>query len=428
MLTLRADEVGLQGGSALLVDLTSMEMFSQVAQDLGDMRSVPGYANQLSRGVLWTDNWWIQQVFEILVNLICFDRLLVDKRALASFRKADQLKETLEVYKLHDYFAEIDFDEGVYVSAAESVSALRISLLEHAPKKLRKLLRENDFTLEGFLGFKETMGVDDAIYKDMLDSFERGAGRSPQTRATDFQFPAGALMPLSAHRVGRLVSRSRSIPAHLADTGMSIERLFVYLEAARSIGIPATLDRSKYGALEQVGNRVSRAVGRILKKEIKRLQLDTDTGLEMLQSAVQKHALPRVKLRAPLLPSHVVRFAETRKCSIIDAVKFIRDDPAAGAFREYLWTNRKALNPIYADDYLKSKNFNENLAEMGRRIARYGSSTGVFRDMRTLIINTSNIPYLGDILKMIGLSKTNIRFSLPRHPPLYEVFIARWFA
>src|SRR5258706_10760126 len=123
----------------------------------------------------------------------------------------------------------------------------------------------------------------------------------------------------------------------------------------------------------------------------------------------------------------LVRFAESRKLSILDAVKAIRDDAAAIGFREYVWENRKCLDPVFAQDHLNYKALRERLADIGKRIARSNSATGVFRDSHPIRIKTSNIPYLGYVLGIIGVRTITIPLSSSRRPPLYEVFIARWF-
>ena len=157
------------------------------------------------------------------------------------------------------------------------------------------------------------------------------------------------------------------------------------------------------------------------------MQRGTRSGVAEVQSIVQSSALPKVNLSAPLLSSHIVRFAESRKLSILDAVKAIRDDAAAIGFREYVWENRKCLDPVFAQDHLNYKALRERLADIGKRIARSNSATGVFRDSHPIRIKTSNIPYLGYVLGIIGVRTITIPLSSSRRPPLYEVFIARWF-
>ena len=189
--------------------------------------------------------------------------------------------------------------------------------------------------------------------------------------------------------------------------------------------MPASLARSKYGALEQIGNR-AKAIARAIERELDKQTLGTRTGLEAAQEIIQKSALPKVKLPAPLLPSHLLRVAEQMECSILDAVLFIRNDSAATAFREYIWQNRKAFDPIYAEDHLKANELKRTLSEIGKK-AKCNSSTGVFNDMTKITINVSNIPVIKELLKIIGKRKIVIPVTAPRNPPLYEVFIARWF-
>jgi hypothetical protein len=207
---------------------------------------------------------------------------------------------------------------------------------------------------------------------------------------------------------------------------MSVERLFVYLEVARSLDLPASLARSKYRSLEEVG-RKARAIASAIDRELTAQMLGTETGLAAAQDLVLASALPGVELSAPLLPSHVLRVAEQRACSIMDAVRAIRDDPAAEAFRKYLWENRRAFDPVFAGDHLKAKELRQTLSDIGKRIAKAKSATGVFNDMTRITVNLSNIPILGTLLKIIGKRKVSIPLALPRRPPTYEVFIARWF-
>jgi hypothetical protein len=159
----------------------------------------------------------------------------------------------------------------------------------------------------------------------------------------------------------------------------------------------------------------------------RRQTLGTETGLGDLQKMVQTGALPGVKLPAPLLPSHVLRVAEQRSCSIMDAVLTIRDDPAGQSFRNYLWDNRRTFDPVFAQDHLRAKALQQESNDIGKRIARAKSATGVFNDMAHITLNLPNVPYLHHLLNIIGKRKINVPIALPRRPPTYEVFIARWF-
>jgi len=227
----------------------------------------------------------------------------------------------------------------------------------------------------------------------------------------------------------------------LGETGMGVERLFVYLEVARALEVPASLARTKYKALKAVGDK-SKTIASVIEKAIAQQKVGAKTGIDEVQDILQKNALPEVKLHSPLLPSHLMRVAHDRKCSILDAVKLIREDEAGIAFREYVWEARRAFDPVWAGDHFKKKEIEQRLADLGQRIKKGNSYMGAYKDMREITVNTSNILLLGSLLKMVGADlgrleqafrilgfkhKLRIPATIPLNPPLYEVFMARWF-
>ncbi len=392
MRTARTEDLNLANGSSLVMDLTSLGAVLAAADNI--QLSAP-IAKSHYRQKLQAGDFDTLQLFEVLSNFICFDQFLVDYRALNAFQGAPKLVAMLRRIRMDQHFCAVVFPSTSYQDAARNVIALRNKILENAP---RALLKAEGGNLEKLFGYEETMGVDDATLTDMYD--RRYFLERPD-------FPS-------------------ELPRNFADTGMSIERLFVYLEVARSLDLPASLARSKYGALEEVG-RKARAIASAIDRELTKQMLGTETGLAAAQDVVLANALPGVELPAPLLPAHVLRVAEQRACSIMDAVLAIRDDPAAEAFRNYLWCNRRSFDPVFAGEHLKAKKIRQTLAEIGKRIARANSATGVFNDMTRVTVNLSNIPILNILLKIIGKQKITIPLALPRRPPMYEVFIARWF-
>jgi len=387
------EDVNPKHGSFLLCDLSSLGAILTEAENLqfSSPDAVSYYKHRLQLGDIHA-----QQLFEVLSNILCFERFLVDHRALYSYQQAHQLLEILSKLGLSELFSGVSFPIASYNVAAENVIALRRAILENAPKRL---LKSTDGNLESLFGYRETMLVDDATLKDMYD-------RRYFLERPDF---------------------SPDLPRNFADTGMSVERLFVYLEVARTLDVPVSLARSKYGALKEIGSR-AKAIAKAIEIEMMRQTLGTKTGLDFIQEIVQETALPKVTLLAPLLPSHVLRVAENRSCSVMEAVFFIRNESACAAFREYVWQNRRAFDPVYAGDHLKAKELEKTLADIGRRIALAKSSTGIFKDMKKITLNLSSVPVLKHLLGIIGKKKIKLSVPLPRNPPLYEVFMAEWFA
>jgi hypothetical protein len=387
-----AERLDRSGSSMLLVDLTSLGSLLAEAENL--QLALPE-ARSYYRQKLKTSHAPTLALFEVLSNFICFDQFFVDYRALYSYQRAPELLAMLDRLKVSRHFSGIEFSSKSYRDAVDNVIALKNSILENAPKSL---LKAEGGTLENLFGTDETKWVDDATLKDMYD--RRYFLERPD-------FPS-------------------DLPRNFAETGMSVERLFVYLEVARSLDLPASLARTKYGALEAVGKK-ARAIANAIDRELTRQALGSDPGVGMVQQLVESSALPGVELSAPLLPSHILRVAEERSCSIMSAVRAIRVDPAAESFRNYLWKHRKAFDPVFAGDHLKAQSLRKELSDIGKRIAKAKSPTGVFNDMTNITLNLSNIPVLGALLKIIGKRKITVPVMLPRRPPMYEVFMARWF-
>lgn len=392
MRKIQAYDAALKSGSALLIDLSSLNEILAEKDNLSSSN-----AHGIYRARLQASDYHTLALFETLSNFICFDRFLVDYRALFAYQDGEKLLDLLKATGFDEQFLGVLFPETVYETATQEVMKLRNSIIEKAPKTV---LKATTGDLEKLFGSEETMGVDDATLKDMYDR------RNFLLRRPDFDF---------------------NLPRNFADTGMSVERLFVYLEISRSIDVPASLARSKYKSLDEVGKR-ARAVASAIEANLARQRYGTETGLAEAQELVQKTALPKVTLPAPPLPTYLLRLAEKQNCSIFDAVRFLRDEPAATAFREYVWENRKAFNPSFAADHLKAKELNKTLSDIGKRIAKAGSPTGAFKDMKSIKLRISNIPILGELLKMVGVRSVKIPVTVPRNPPLYEVFIARWFS
>lgn len=397
MKTCRFDEIDLRGGTSILVDLTSLQKFADDFRSkwLTDERAVSVYADKLTDG-----DPWCQQLFEVLSNFICFDQFIVDRRALYSFEDAELLLKSLGGSGLEEHFSSIIFPVQAYISAAENISRVRDVLINNLSRqerqRLDKIIKKRTPHLEEVLGYEETRFVDDNALKDMYD-------RRLSLPEPDFD--------------------SSDLPRYLAETGLSVERLFVYLEFARLLEIPATLARTKYKAADQVGIRIRRAVDRVMKKEVDRLRSRAGSGLEQVQDIVRGSALPKVALMVPPLPGHIIRVAKDRNCGVLDAVKTIRNNENASAFRRYLWDARGYFNPTFAFDHLKFKELRKELTELGKRIA----TGSISRDYRKVTCRISKVPQVGWILDMLGLGKINVPVSWSRSVPLYETFIAEWF-
>jgi len=393
MKTVQSKEITGADLSTLLVDVSSINRVAAYGTD--GLLTKPSVAPKVER-LLNCGDPDIVGLLEVLSNVVCFERLLVDKRGFYAFYRANELEESLRRTGLLDFFNAVVFPEQAYFSAADQVTELRKAIREHAPKKL---IKEEGPYLENLFGYEETKDVDDETLKDMFD------GRC-ELENPDF--------------------RPQHMPVQIAETGMSVERLFVYLEVARHLEVPVTVARGKYKALEEVGSK-ARAIASAIRAQVERQERGTRSGLNEVEEQVQRKALPGITLSAPLLPTHIVRVARERQWSLMDATKYIREDPAASEFRKYLWANRKAFDPITAGDHLRAKEITEELAKLGKRIADAKSSSGVFRYSNEVTINVSNIPCLGVLLKMINVRKLDIPIYMTRNPPTYEVFIARWF-
>jgi hypothetical protein len=187
------------------------------------------------------------------------------------------------------------------------------------------------------------------------------------------------------------------------------------------------LSRGKYKSLEEVGARIGRAAVAVVKAKAAELPSGTGTALDEIQSLIQRAALPSVNLLIPPFPGHIMRVARCNSLSLWDAARMIREDEPAIAFREYLWQYRKAFDPVYAADHLKRQKLKEDLERLGEAIRAAKSASGAYVRMVPINIKSSNIPWLGELLKWVGVRKVNIKMPLPRHINTYEIFMASWF-
>src|SRR5260370_39777118 len=118
MQTRDPEELKREGGSAVVIDLASVSKLSNDFHNgwLTDERAVLGYRRKFEEADFWTE-----QLFEVLSNLICFDKFIIDERALFSFHEAHKFLAMLNQSKLDELFVSIIFPIDIYNSAADSI-------------------------------------------------------------------------------------------------------------------------------------------------------------------------------------------------------------------------------------------------------------------------------------------------------------------
>ena len=180
-------------------------------------------------------------------------------------------------------FKVVEFPKTLYMTAAISSLKVLKSGLSTTSAKDRGFIGEP--FLATVLGAKMLAGLEDSILKDMHDGYVEAPFKGS---TLEHVFNIGA-------------------------TGESVERLFVYLELARSLNIPATLSRGKYSSLRSLQRLLAKAVRSVLQSQV---ETRSPTGLTKVQEIVAKQALRGSRVVVPPLPGHILQTASKRGLSL----------------------------------------------------------------------------------------------------------------
>ena len=383
-------------GSAVLVDMHSLKVLAEEFRGRGSGRVTAHYTKSLKtpRPRSKEDT---RQLLEVLSLMVCFDRILLNSRAIKSLQEGDVLLEALHEWGLLDAVELLDFPEELYLGSALHAYALRGELDKVGTKR-----RKRAHSLAQKLGLRKADGADDYVVKDMYDGY----------RNRHFVSPARPIF-------------------NIGQTGETVERLLVYLDMANWLDVPATLSRAKYRAAVELNNSL-----RALAAESSRLPCRATLISEYVQDTLAHHALGDETLTVPPLPGYICQVARERKLTIVDATKWVRNSPGAAAFRDWLWTKRRLCDPTFASEILERKALENHLKDIGERIASEGEARGIFVRRSSITVRPFQIPAMGFLLKALGADAAKsvlekLEFKLPlvsyQRRPLYEVFMAEWF-
>jgi hypothetical protein len=229
---------------------------------------------------------------EILCDLVAFENLFIDKRALQNWKSsADQLEKVLG--PLSKLVKLVEVDAAVYEAAAlQAMSYIGkdgqdLSYLEHKFPKNRGGNTYYDGNLEAML---------DRMFKD-------------------FSF----------------------IPSQFVDTQGTVERVLFYANVQRMSGAPVRLSSSHHAALRDYRGALPLSVMEVV---------EAASALGHVKANVGSHA-PEI-LDAPVPPIFemiIDKIKGTRsQVSLAQAVLELRDEWEGRCFRQYLWDVQEALS------------------------------------------------------------------------------------
>ncbi|GJD61103.1 hypothetical protein MPEAHAMD_1243 [Methylobacterium frigidaeris] len=399
--------------SALLVDITSFGHLLVHTDNKNILISHPACIKYFEDKLIEKD-FHTLQMFELLSNIVCFEKILVDQIALMAYHESGKMLDFVNNTQAKEFFEFIIFPAESYSRASKAVSALSRELWKHATKRARDT--KSPTYLEDLFGYDEARWVDDSTIAHVTN----------KRLHLDLHYATVKYENLKFNHFNNEIYRS--IPGHLGNTGMSVERFYLYLEIARELNLPLMVARDKYKSMHYIGERTGKILAKKLQQNIDYKSTGLDSGLENLQDILVKKALPGIKIKMPLIPDHIIKVARRYNLSIWDATMMIRNDEAVSDFREYLWDARILFSQIRASDAIAYKNLRSEIINIGERISRSNDALDIFKNRKIVSINTSSIPVIGDYLELLNIPRTvKIPFYSMRRPPGYEIFMARWF-
>lgn len=205
-------------------------------------------------------------------------------------------------------------------------------------------------------------------------------------------------------------------PRLLSYSNESIVRGLLYLETARRAELPLLLHPKKREWLKTIAGAHRDAYWDVRS-------LADGAVREGIQTALQDHSALAVDL--PSLSSYVVRFAERRNLSVLDALKIVKASPEAESFRAWLWAlQTKLLRGTAADLIAAAKQVDEVKQIAARWAERLDTDCGVRYRHRTFKLEA--IPAIGWLFKAAGAGEVTLKDPILT-PKRYLTFVADWY-
>lgn len=381
--------------SSILIDLHSFVPLIEDARSgkLFSRNSLRSYIRDINSADIDRKNE-VKQILEVLSYFICFDKIMLDARALEAFGSSHVLLDMLFMFGIDINFDFIDFTDEYYLSANILVNSLKTDLL--GAKK------PNNNSIEKMLKISKKTDFDDYIIKDMCDGYFNNRFLEP--------------------RLGSVFGNGNS--------GESAERLLTYFEVASSLDVPMAASRKKYAAIKLLGDKIFSWY-----HENPNLygESPSNSGVESIQNILSDATNTTNSIRIPPLPGHIIKISKELNMSLIEAAIWLRNSPTAVHFREWVWKSRNLLRATFSDEALEMNKLKSEIELLGEQLKSGRGAESIFHKTSKFNFKISSIPVLGSFISNSGLNVlSELNIPLPvisrRNPPLYEIFMANWFS
>jgi hypothetical protein len=195
------------------------------------------------------------------------------------------------------------------------------------------------------------------------------------------------------------------------------ERALFYAELSDGLSIPVLISDGKQKWLQEINRRIWTDINSVIKKMV-----DEEAKKVILSRIGESGILsPIDDIQYPPLAEMIVRLAQSKSWSLVDAAKKIRESPEAVAYRNL-------LAQLYSDARMGRAGQDKlsiTLSEIQHSFSDWYERTD--KSGTPVKLQLGKIPKIGWLFELIGLGQItiNLPFRVPDKP--YLSFIFNWY-
>ena len=218
--------------------------------------------------------------------------------------------------------------------------------------------------------------------------------------------------------MGQSGGAERLVASAASTGGDTLSRALFYLEFGRHLGDVPVLGPGKRRWLQIIGKSMESSLHSVIAKKF------DGTVLSQL-SAELPEAFATTKLQTPPIAELVLKKAIAEGLTLLESATHIRATPEATDYRGMLSELRGHLEHGRSGMFAAQKTLGglNKIAESWSTCS--DTRVGVTHRHRT--ISFEKLPYIGELLKAVGMSKFEIRDRILDAPPGYLAFISSWY-